>query len=124
MRRFAVVPIMALALLLGACRDSTGPRSATMTGSWSGSSGGVTLNMILSEGSGGAITGTGSIAGEGGSLALTISGTHPHPNVGLTLASPGFDPMNFAGTFVNNNLVSGTLNGSGFLDFAITLHRQ
>jgi hypothetical protein len=75
-------------------------------------------------GTGGAVTGTGTISGAGTPLAITVTGTHSHPNVSLNANAPGFEPMNFQGTFTNDNTINGTLNGSGFDNFALTLQRQ
>jgi hypothetical protein len=109
-----------------ACGDSLGPESA-LNGTWtgSGSDGAATLTstLTLSE-SKGTISGSGNLSGTGGAVAVTVTGTHTGANVSLILAITGFQPANFTGAVAANGLsMSGTLNGSGFQNFVVTLTR-
>jgi len=114
--------IAALLFFVAACGgDSSGPKT-TVAGNWTGSgttSGGsaFTLGLVLVENAG-AVTGTGTLAG-GTSIALTVTGTYSAPSVGLTMSSPGFSPLNLTAT-VSGKSMTGTLNGSGFNNTAIT----
>ena len=110
-----------LALLaISACGDSLGPKSA-LDGVWSGTitdAGPATMTLAEDDGN---ISGTGTLAG---SLAIVVSGTHTGGNVALILAAPGFTPANFAGTVGADGLtMSGTLNGSGFVNNGMTVTR-
>jgi PKD repeat protein len=99
----------------------------SMSGTWQGTfdldGSQVTTNMILTE-SGGSVSGSGAFQTSGGSLAFTVTGTHPHPTVALTLMASGFEDTNYSGTFTGNNTVAGALNGSGFNDEPLTINRQ
>jgi hypothetical protein len=76
------------------------------------------MGLVLSETTG-TVSGTGTIAGTT-SIALTVTGTYSAPTVGLTMSSPGYSPMNLTAT-VSGKSMTGTLNGSGFSNAAITL---
>jgi hypothetical protein len=39
------------------------------------------------------------------------------------MSSPGFEPMNLSGT-LGDTQIQGVLNGSGFVNIAVTLTRQ
>ena len=112
-------------LLLSACGGETTP---TVNGRWSGSAtsaslGLVTLTLTLSESENGAITGSGNIV-DGENVAVTVTGTHADPNVSMNLSlGAQFEAINFAGQFVGDNTITGTLNGSGFTNFAMTLRK-
>ncbi len=93
-------------------------------GVWSGSNAVVTFSMTVVENNK-TVTGTGTITGStGGFLALTVTGTHVHPSVALTLSSPGFLPFSFNGSFETDDLITGLLNGSGFNNEQISLLRS
>ena len=121
-------PLAVLALLvLAACSDSNEPSRIEVEGSWTGqftTSGGtaVTLNMTLIE-TAGAVTGNSTLVSSGGSLAETVTGTYSPPSVSLNFHSEGFSDSNLAGT-VGETTLTGTLNGSGFNNIALTLQRQ
>jgi len=118
---------LALALAPVGCGDSgTGPElPPTVTGSWSGTSQGVTLNLTLSEGVGGAVAGSGNIAGPDGNISLIVrQGTHAHPDVSLVLGTQGYQDMTFSGRMSGETQIAGTLNGSGFDNFNFNLGRR
>jgi hypothetical protein len=73
--------------------------------------------------SGGNVSGTGTLSVSGDALALTVTGNYAPPNVSLQMMSPGFEPMNLSGT-VSEDEIDGVLNGSGFVNIAVTLTRQ
>ena len=122
MRR-ALVVLAALAL---ACKGATAP-DPTTAGRWSGAftynSTPTTLTVTLAENAN-AISGSGSLGAPGGALAITVTGTRSYPAVALIIAAPGFNPIDFSGTFTNAATISGALNGSGYVNVAVTLARQ
>jgi hypothetical protein len=124
-----VVPMLvALALAATACKDSsTAPATPpTVSGSWSGTSQGLTLNLTLSEGADGAVAGSGNLAGDGGgNLALIVrQGTHVDPNLTLILGATGYEDMNFAARLSSTTQMTGTLNGSGFDNYNLNLTKK
>ena len=118
--------VLAMALAPAACGDSaTAPEIPTVSGSWSGTSQGLTLNLTLSEGAGGAVAGSGNISGGGYNLALIVrQGTHNDPAVSLILGATGYEDMNFAGRMSSEMDITGTLNGSGFDNFNFNLTKK
>nr|PZN90624.1 MAG: hypothetical protein DIU52_07500 [bacterium] len=123
MRTLAAALILALAL--AACGDSsTEPKTPSASGTWTGVVTGGTITLTLAEQAGGTITGAGSIQGTAGAASVTVTGTHVHPSISLTLRSTGFEDANYTGQFVNRNTISGHLNGSGFNNVTLTLTRQ
>jgi hypothetical protein len=105
---------------------STGPDVPDVQGQWNGpintNVGPGNLALTLNEASGN-ITGTGALTVSGDALALTVTGNYAPPNVSLQMTSPGFEPMNLSGT-LSQDEIRGTLNGSGFVNNAVTLERQ
>jgi len=127
-RRAILLPLVAaLALSAAACgKDSTAPDPPpSVSGSWSGSSQGVTLNLTLQEGTDGAVSGSGNMAGGTDNIALVVrQGTHVHPNLTLILGATGYEDMNFTATVTTATQMAGTLNGSGFSDFDLNLVKR
>jgi hypothetical protein len=80
------------------------------------------LALTLNE-SDGTVTGTGTLSTAGDAIALTITGNYAPPNVSLQMNAAGFEPMNLSGTVAEDE-IDGTLNGSGFVNIAVTLARQ
>jgi hypothetical protein len=71
------------------------------------------------------VSGSGTFTvGTAGGLAFTVTGTHSHPQVSLTMHSSGYADTNFSGTFTNSRIVQGTLNGSGFANVPLSLQKQ
>lgn len=123
----AAILLPALLLATAGCGDSgTEPRAdPTVSGSWTGTSQGVTVNLVLNEGTGGAVAGSGNISGGELNLALIVrQGTHAYPNLTLVLGAQGYEDMNFTGTLLSETQIAGTLNGSGFDGFNLNLARQ
>lgn len=133
---YAIVLVASLALLAGCGGESLTPSTADLSGGWSGSSEGVTLNLTLSEDMEGNLTGSGSISGETESFSVTVSnGTHSGSSFSMQLdAGEGVENATYSGTVVVSEgtggtgpsdqvLLDGSLNGSGFNNFQITLSR-
>jgi hypothetical protein len=121
MRTFFRALLAATLVGVAGCDKATEP-TPVITGTWSGSGGGISAMMTLTQ-SGSAVTGNGSMSGSGGAAALTISGSFTNPNFSLTVSSPGFENFNFSGTLSGNSM-TGVLNGSGFNQAGMTMTRQ
>jgi hypothetical protein len=118
---------LAGALALGACGgDNNGPARIEVEDSWAGtiSSGGASgsLSFTLTE-TDGAVTGSGSLVAGGDAVSLVVAGSYSPPTVSLTLTADGFESMNLTATVAEESM-TGTLNGSGFVNTAFTLQRQ
>jgi len=96
-----------------------------LSGAWSGQNQGNRITMTLVESSSN-ITGSGNVSDANRNVPLTVSGTHNHPGVALTLQPEGYAPFTFDGTFIltSRDSIGGKLNGSGFIDFAFIFVRQ
>lgn len=121
--RLAAAVILGLALLAGCGKDSTGPKGPSMAGTWNGSSTSQIITMTLTE-SNTQVQGSGTITNGVTTALLTISGTHTHPQVSLTVTPGGFTPIALTGTFHGADSVVAQLNGSGFSNFGIVFIRQ
>jgi hypothetical protein len=121
--------VLALLVFVAACGgDSTGPTKIEAEGAWQGTindNGGNqigTMSLTLTETSGN-VSGTGNLSNAGTGIAVTASGTYSQPNLSLNLTTPGFSATNLTAT-VGQRTMTGTLNGSGFVNSAITLQRR
>lgn len=114
MRTWGTVLVLALA----ACSDATEPERS-IAGRWAGLAVGINFDFVVTD-QAGAIRGTGTALAAALSLALSLEGTHVHPDVSITMSAPGYEPINFSGT-VTGRQMSGTLNGSGFHSEQLTL---
>lgn len=121
-RRLAFATLLGLA---GCGGDGTGPSEPVLTGEWAGTisaaGGTADIAMSLSE-INGKVSGTGELTGAD-TVSLAISGTHRQQQVSLTISSEGFAPIQFVGA-ADHGTMTGTLNGSGFVDIDITIARQ
>lgn len=116
--RARLLPVLAL---LAACGGDSNAPEQTMTGTWRGTVSSATMTLSLSQ-SGRDVTGNGTLIGAS-TVALTVSGTATLPAFSMTLASGGFQSINFAGQMGTKTL-TGTLNGSGFTNDAVTFTKQ
>jgi hypothetical protein len=117
----AVAPGTATITVSAEGKTSTASVTVTsaLSGSWTGNLSGASLAMTLVEANG-LVNGNGTLVAGATSLSLTITGTYAAPTVALSAAATGFAPMNITGT-VNGNTINGTVNGSGFVNTAVTL---
>ena len=124
--RYLVLGLMLLAAACGGDNGSTEPEDPEVEGQWNGpiitDRGSGSLALTLTE-AGGTVTGTGTLSVPGDALALTVTGTYAPPNMSLQMTSTGFEPMNLSGE-VSEDEIDGTLNGSGFVNIAVTLRQQ
>jgi len=121
--------LVGLTLLIAACGGdggSTEPDVPEVEGQWNGpintNVGSGSLALTLNDANG-TVSGTGTLSVTGDALALTVTGNYAPPNVSLQMTSSGFEPMNLSGE-VSEDEIDGTLNGSGFVNIAVTLTRQ
>jgi hypothetical protein len=117
-----VLPLFLLSFIVVACSDSSGSRTPSLTGSWGGTLEGATVNFVATETSN-SISGNGFISSGELSIAITLTGTHAHPNVSLTIQSSGFEDMSFTGSFVSDDQIAGRVNGSGFVNTTLSINR-
>jgi hypothetical protein len=108
--------------------ESTAPTdSPDVAGTWSGkvaSSTGATATLAFTVTEHDRkVSGSGSLTIGTSSLGLSVSGTYAAPTVSLTISSQGFEPMTLAATISQTDM-TGTIDGSGFVNRAITLKRQ
>lgn len=124
--RYLVLGLMLLAAGCGGGDGSTEPDDPEVEGQWNGpintdvGSGSLALTLTETDGS---VSGNGTLSVPGDALALTVTGTYAPPNLSLEMTSPGFEPLNLSGD-VSEDEIDGTLNGSGFVNIAVTLTRQ
>ena len=122
-RLLASLLVMLCAFSVSACGDNGDPRGPELDGAWSGFAQGFTVSLTLSSNGPGVITGSGTLSAGGAVISLTVrNGIHSHPNVSLTLGGEGYEDLNYSATFSEDALI-GTLNGSGFSNFGLTLTR-
>ncbi len=99
------------------------PLPPSTAGSWSGTltSGGrvgsVTLDFTqdLTRISGNGMLGT---------FSMTVNGEAHYPDLQFTCTVPTYAPFVFTGTFTSPTTISGTVNGSGFVNAALELTRN
>jgi hypothetical protein len=107
--------------------DPNGGPSPMLTGSWNGTSTvqGLSFNVSLQlVENNGAVNGNGTITLQN-TVAVSATGTYNFPAVSMTIRSSGFEDLNFSGTLsADGNSISGTMMGSGFDNFGLTLRRQ
>jgi hypothetical protein len=119
---------LAAAGVLACGGDSNKPTPIEAEGAWSGqvhdNDGSVlgTLSMTLTETSG-TVTGNGNISSPTLAEAINVNGTYTEPNLSVSLTSECCNPINLSAT-VGETTMTGTLNGSGFINATITLTRQ
>lgn len=134
MMRRAIAALLVVSAL-AACHSPTAP-PIDLTGHWSGStfvpdgSGGtftLALDLSLVE-SNRTLTGTGTLTASGVTpFAVTVTqGTHLKGGFSMTLAMTGFQDIAYSGDVngTRGSELSGYLNGSGFAQQPIVVHRQ
>jgi hypothetical protein len=95
-----------------------------LVGTWTGTSfDGVGVTITVTEVAG-QIAGAGAFFGSGSSLPFTVSGEHKHPLVLMTLLSTGYAPASFSGQLVTEDRLTGALNGSGFVNWGLSIVHQ
>lgn len=120
-------PWIVLIALLAACSGdkSVAPAAFTLTGSWIGTASGTTVVMNLTQ-TNKDVSGTGTFADNSGGNAITIFGTYDANPLTLTINFPNtvYKPITFSGAVTSATSITGTLNGSGYNNFALSFQRQ
>lgn len=119
--------LLTLPVALMACDSAEEDEDPTISGQWQGTANfqgtPLTVSILLTERDQ-AITGSGTVTFVN-PVAVSVTGTHNYPNVALTIQSSGLEDLNFSGTLTGDaRSISGSLSGSGFDNFAITLRKQ
>lgn len=129
MKHFRRIPIAALTILVASCGGDSPSEpipdpKPNVTGTWQGAVSGATMRLTMNHDTlSNAVTGSGNITGGDTGIAISASGNYAGSTLSLTLSSQGFEPMNFTGTH-SSTAITGTLNGSGFSNDAVTLTKQ
>jgi hypothetical protein len=120
MRRLLGIVLIAA---LAACGGDPSEPKLTLSGTWAGLLEASTIRLTLSQ-AGTDVTGAGTVVAGTTSIPLMAVGTvSKGSSFALTVSSPGFSPLNFSGTF-GKTTMTGTINGSGFTNAAVTLTKQ
>jgi hypothetical protein len=114
--------LVSAVLLASACGGDSGPAKIEAEGAWSGTLDVATLTMTLVE-TNGTVTGSGSLSTATDAVAITATGTYTSPSLALTLSAPGFSNIAVQAT-VGQSSMTGTANGSGFVNASVSLQRQ
>ena len=121
-KRQARTAVALTAVLLAGCGDSSGPPPVEVEGAWSGSIGSESLSLTVQETSG-TLAGSGSLSNATDAVAVTVAGTFTRPSVAIVLHADGFSDINIQGT-VGETLLTGTANGSGYVNASVSLTRH
>jgi hypothetical protein len=111
--------LLASAVCLLSCDNATKP--IVMAGSWSGTSPDFAMTLAITE-SKEHVAGTGTATNVDGSAPVTVDGTFINPDFSFRVLSDGYQPFVFSGK-LSGNTISGTLDGSGFSQYAFTMTR-
>lgn len=127
-RNTAVVALLIAASATSfACSDNPVEADPVLTGRWFGQTTvqGTPLSMELQlQESGGSVNAAGTMVFVE-PLAVTATGVYNFPSLSLTVRSSGFADLSFTGELgADGNSISGSMRGSGFDNFSITLRRQ
>jgi hypothetical protein len=109
--------------------DSTGPKlsSKSLTGTWSGPIGALTMRLTLVESSG-TVTGSGTMLQNGESFTLSVAGTSNNGAFSVTVSEASHDPFTYTGNVQvatgSPTTMVGVGNGAGLSNTPITLTKQ
>ena len=121
MRRF--LTLIAVAASLGCGSDLLGPVQ-TVDGNWTGIQNGYSMSLSLAQ-TGTTVTGTADFIGVGGAAEGAVSGTFVYPTLTLTITIPNVDDVSYKGTMSTTQAkIFGSLNGSGFNNLEIDVHKR
>lgn len=108
------------------CDDNTVEAEPTLSGSWFGTTtvqgATFTVDLQMTENSGN-VNANGTIVFVD-PIAVNATGTYNFPTVSMTIRSSGLADLNFNGTLsADGNSLTGSMRGSGFDNFSVTLRR-
>ncbi len=122
MRRLLALVLAASLIACGG--DSLLPPVQTADGEWTGTQNGFGLSLNLTQVDSN-VAGSTAIAGLGGTTSGTAAGTFIYPNLHLVMFVPGFENFTYDATMsASQAVLAGTLNGSGFNNVKITVHKK
>jgi hypothetical protein len=121
MRRF--LALIAITVSLGCGSDLLGPVQ-TVDGNWNGIQNGYSMSLSLAQ-TGTTVSGTADFLGVGGAASGVVSGTFVYPALNLTISIPNVDDVNYKGTMSTTQAkIFGNLNGSGFNNLELDVHKK
>jgi hypothetical protein len=125
MRPILVLTTLVLSLACSG-NDGTGVNNSptALTGQWHGTNAGVVMDLDVTENMAGQVQGTGQLSGFASGIVVAASGSHSGTGFTVTLSHTGYQSATYSGAELADALLAGSLNGSGFVNFAITLYRQ
>ncbi|HEX8318872.1 hypothetical protein [Longimicrobium sp.] len=119
MRFSRIIPLLVVTLAAGAClptgEDIENELEATLAsvvGPWTGASPTLTLDFQLQQGSGNAVSGSGTMkeAAAANSVPITVTGTFQRPQLSLTFSGMTFEGRAVQGTFTGSYTTVGGIN--------------
>jgi hypothetical protein len=122
MRRLLLFVLASSLLACGG--DKLLPPVTAVDGEWTGTENGYALSLNLTQVDT-SVSGSSQLAGVGGAFSGTTSGTFQYPNLHLQILIPGFEDFVYDGTMSTTQAkIAGTLNGSGFTNLQIDIHKR
>jgi hypothetical protein len=126
MRFSPFAAVLCLGLVAVSCsKDPTGP-VGPFAGHWIGADSYMTLDVTLQD-NGGIVSGSGSMYGSiitGGTIAVKLSGDNDSTSCQLTVNAPPYTHLTITGVFTADTSFIAALNGSGFVDYTLTMVKQ
>lgn len=122
-RAYLLLPLVALLAATG-CQTTSEPERGEVLGSWATLDvPGTVVRMTLAETSR-SVDGAGAWIDQDASTAFVVRGALARDEIALNFDFPGEPAMNFQGYFAEEDLMTGTLNGRGLRDVAVSFTRQ
>jgi hypothetical protein len=119
MRFSRIIPLLVVTLAAGAClptgediEKEIEAALQSVAGPWSGTSPTLTLDFQLQQGSGNAVSGSGTMkeTAAAGTVPITVTGTFQRPQLSLTFSGMTFEGRAVQGTFTGNYTTVGGIN--------------
>jgi hypothetical protein len=121
--RLAFVALASTVLCLGCGADTLAP-VMTADGLWTGTQNGYSMSLNMTQ-TGTNVTGVAAVAGVGGALEGTLTGTFVYPNLNVTISVEGEQDFVYAGVMSTSEAkIDGHLNGSGFNNLEFDIVRK
>lgn len=95
--------------------------TVSLTGRWAGTGDTVAVGLTITQ-TDTIVTGSGTLNPP--LTSVSITGTYRHPNVLLTLRAPDSAVTTFSGSLVDENAITGVLDGGRLSSYPITVFRQ
>jgi uncharacterized membrane protein YdcZ (DUF606 family) len=119
MRFSRIIPLLVVALAAGAClptgediENEIEAALQSVAGPWSGTSQTLTLDFQLQQGSGNAVSGSGTMneVGAVAAVPITVTGTFQRPQLSLTFSGMTFEGRAVQGTFAGSYTTVGGIS--------------